>query len=137
MGRPQQKGALRLLFLTYASYTALVTFPERRQRVQTWTRQGVPSTSALTRRMLGFQERLVRRTEWDTLLPNEVLLSHTLHLANGFSSLPYITTIESIPDFPGKCKALCKKYGRLKKRGGRGIISGFKGGVSWPIIPSR
>ena len=48
------------LFVTLMDYTARVTFPERRQRVQAYTRLGEPSTIALTRRMLGFQVRLDR-----------------------------------------------------------------------------
>ena len=44
-------------------YTARVTLPERRHRVQTYTCLGVPSTTALTRLTLGFQVRLERRWE--------------------------------------------------------------------------
>ena len=43
------------------SYTARVTLPERKQRVQAYTRLGVPLTTAFTRLMLGFQVRLERR----------------------------------------------------------------------------
>jgi len=62
-------------------YTALVTFPERRQRVHTWIWREDPSTTALTRLTLGFQARLVCRLEWDTLHPKLTPLSQTLHLA--------------------------------------------------------
>ena len=48
------------LFTFWWNYTARVTFPERRQRVQAYTRLGEPSTIALTRRMLAFQQRLDR-----------------------------------------------------------------------------
>jgi hypothetical protein len=44
----------------FSSY-ARVTLPERRQREQTATVVGVPSTIAFTLRILGFQERLVLR----------------------------------------------------------------------------
>ena len=44
-------------------FTALVTLPERRQRVQTYTWQGAPLTTAFTRLTLGFQGRLDRRWE--------------------------------------------------------------------------
>ena len=40
---------------------ALVTLPERRQREQTATVLGVPSTIAFTLRMLGFHALLVLR----------------------------------------------------------------------------
>ena len=39
---------------------ALVTLPERKQRVQAYTRFGVPLTSAFTRLIFGFQVLLVR-----------------------------------------------------------------------------
>src|SRR3954466_15912388 len=51
------------------------------QDVQTWMRRGLPSTSALTRWMLGFQRRLVRRWEWLMLIPKEGCLPHTSHTA--------------------------------------------------------
>jgi hypothetical protein len=51
-----------LFYLAYAR----VTLPERRQREQTATVVGVPSTIAFTLRILGFQERLVLRWEWET-----------------------------------------------------------------------
>ena len=61
---------------------ARVTFPERRQREQTATVFGVPSTIAFTLRILGFQVRLVFRLEWDTFCPYttpfpQILLCHT------------------------------------------------------------
>jgi len=43
--------------------TARVTLPLRRQRVHTYTWRGEPSTIALTRLILGFQERFERRCE--------------------------------------------------------------------------
>ena len=48
------------IFGLLGNYTARVTFPERRQRVQAYTLLGEPSTTALTRLMLGFQVRLER-----------------------------------------------------------------------------
>jgi hypothetical protein len=46
-----------------------VILPARMQDVHTWTRRGVPSTSALTRWILGSQRRFVLRWECDTLMP--------------------------------------------------------------------
>ena len=52
----------------------LVTLPERRQPVQTFTRVGEPLTIARTRCMFGFQRRLVRRWECETFMPNDGFL---------------------------------------------------------------
>jgi hypothetical protein len=52
----------------------LVILPERRHPVQTFTRLGVPPTSARTRWMFGFQRRLVRRCECETFMPNDGFL---------------------------------------------------------------
>ena len=60
---------------------ALVTLPERRQRVQAYTWQGLPSTTAFTRFTLGFQVRLERRWEWDTLIPKTMPLPQKSHFA--------------------------------------------------------
>ena len=56
---------------------ARVTLPERRQRVQTFTRFTSPSTIARTVCTLGFQAALVWRLEWLTLLPDMMPLPHT------------------------------------------------------------
>lgn len=64
----------------YAAY-ARVTFPERRQREQTATVFGVPSTIAFTLRMLGFHVRLVFRLEWDTFCPYTTPFPQILHFA--------------------------------------------------------
>jgi len=48
---------------------ALVTLPERMQRVHTLTYFGLPSTSARTRWMLGRHRRLVTLWAWEILLP--------------------------------------------------------------------
>ena len=56
---------------------ARVILPERRQRVQTFTRFTSPSTSARTDWILGFQAALVWRLEWLTLLPLITPLPHT------------------------------------------------------------
>jgi hypothetical protein len=47
----------------------LGTLPAFRQDVQTYIRLGVPLTTVRTRWMFGLKRRLVRRWEWDTLLP--------------------------------------------------------------------
>ena len=50
-------------------HTARSTLLERRHLVQAYTWHGVPLTTALTRFTLGFQARLERLWEWDTLIP--------------------------------------------------------------------
>jgi hypothetical protein len=49
--------------------------------VQTLRRFGLPSTIVRTRWMFGFQRRLVRRCEWEMLLPKLGLLPQTSHVA--------------------------------------------------------
>jgi hypothetical protein len=61
--------------------TARVTLPSRRQRVQTCTRRGEPSTIAATRFTFGFHIRLLRLWEWLTLIPKETPLSQYEHFA--------------------------------------------------------
>ena len=58
--------AVKLAGSLWICQTALVTLPERRHRVQTYTWRGVPSTIALTRLTLGFHARLERLWEWET-----------------------------------------------------------------------
>ena len=60
---------------------ALVTLPERKQRVQAYTRFGVPLTSAFTRLIFGFQVLLVRLWEWETLMPKDTSFPQISHLA--------------------------------------------------------
>jgi hypothetical protein len=57
-----KKKRLRAFFV----YTTLFTLPALRQRVQTATRLGVPSTSALTFWTLAFQVLFVLMFEWLT-----------------------------------------------------------------------
>ena len=47
---------MSIIFIDQFFYTALVTLPERKQRVQAYTRFGVPLTSAFTRLIFGFQD---------------------------------------------------------------------------------
>lgn len=61
--------------------TARVTLPERRQRVQAYTRLGDPSTIALTRLTFGFQVLLERLWEWETLIPKVTLFPQYSHFA--------------------------------------------------------
>ena len=49
--------------------TARSTLLERRHLVHAYTWHGVPLTIALTRFTLGFQARLERLWEWETLIP--------------------------------------------------------------------
>ena len=51
--------------------SALVTLPAFRQRVQTYTRRGVPESSILTRCRFGSKRRLVATIEWLRLWPND------------------------------------------------------------------
>ena len=62
-------------------YTARCTLPERRQRVQTFTRFGVPFTIARTLLMFGFQVRLERLCEWLTLIPKDTPFPQISHFA--------------------------------------------------------
>ena len=51
------------------------------QDVHTYTRVGVPFTSARTRCTFGFQRRFVRRWEWDTDLPKNGFFPQISQLA--------------------------------------------------------
>lgn len=66
---------------THLHQTARVTFPERRQRVQTYTLLGEPFTTALTRLMFAFHVLLERLCECDTLIPKETFLPQNSHFA--------------------------------------------------------
>src|SRR5690606_41225021 len=55
-----------------------ISLPARRQEVQTRIRRVVPPPAGVrTIWMLGIQRRLVRRCEWDTLLPKPGCLPQT------------------------------------------------------------
>src|SRR5690606_24324768 len=57
-----------------------ISLPARRQEVQTRIRRVVPPPAGVrTIWMLGIQRRLVRRCEWDTLLPKPGCLPQTSH----------------------------------------------------------
>ena len=60
---------------------ALVTLPERRQRVQALILCGEPLTIAFTRLTFGFHALFERLCEWETLIPNATALPHTSHFA--------------------------------------------------------
>ena len=62
-------------------YSARSTLPERKQRVQAYTRFGVPLTSAFTRLIFGFQVLLERLCEWETLMPKDTSFPQISHLA--------------------------------------------------------
>jgi len=55
--------------------------PLRKQRVQTWTRLGEPSTIAATLFTFGFHIRLLRLCEWLTRIPKETPLLQYEHFA--------------------------------------------------------
>lgn len=73
--------------------TALVTLPERRQRVQALIRFGVPFTTAFTRCTLGFHVLLERLCEWDTLMPKVTPLPQISHFAMCRTSLMLIVIV--------------------------------------------
>lgn len=56
-------------------------------------RLGVPSTSALTRWMLGFHLRFVRRWEWLSDIPIDGCLPHMSHTDRMFQMAPLSVTI--------------------------------------------
>jgi hypothetical protein len=58
-----------------------LTLPALMQEAQTFSRFGVPATTACTRWMLGFQRRLVFFFDQGTLWPNPGLLPHMSHTA--------------------------------------------------------
>jgi hypothetical protein len=57
------------------------TLPALMQEAQTFSRLGVPDTTACTRWMFGFQRRLVFFLDQGTLWPNPGLLPHMSHTA--------------------------------------------------------
>ncbi len=71
LGREERKNgiakAMPQFIIPYQ--TARSTLLERRHLVQAYTWHGVPLTMALTRFTLGFQVRLERLWEWETLIP--------------------------------------------------------------------
>ena len=105
-GCPKRQSGYRFsLVKSGFHYTARVTLPERRQRVQALMRQGVPLTIAFTRFTLGFQVRLERRWEWETLMPKETSLLQISHLAMVCTSFSNSHNKNIIADSPAKCKA--------------------------------
>ena len=79
--RAEKKKLLGSLSFSLPHQLALVTLPERRQRVQAYTWQGLPSTTAFTRFTLGFQVRFARRWEWETLIPKATPFPQKSHFA--------------------------------------------------------
>ena len=68
-------------FIATGNQIARSTLLERRHLVQAYTWQGVPLTTALTRFTLGFQARLERLWEWETLIPKVTPLPQKSHFA--------------------------------------------------------
>jgi len=79
--------------LHFKHQIARVTLPERRQRVQTLIRRGVPFTIALTFLTFGFQVLFERLCEWDTLIPKAISLLQISHLAMVCTSFSFHTGI--------------------------------------------
>ena len=69
MVHKQKTPPKRWRYWMLGNQTARSTLLERRHLVQAYTWHGVPLTTALTRFTLGFQARLERLWEWDTLIP--------------------------------------------------------------------
>ena len=63
-------------FRPLSQWPALTTLPDLMQPVQTFTRLAEPFTNARTRWMFGFQRRLVRIWECDTLRPHDGCFPH-------------------------------------------------------------
>ena len=92
------------------------TLLERRHLVQAYTWQGVPLTTALTRFTLGFQVRLERLWEWETLIPKVTPLPQKSHLAIRCTSYlknthnsPVHRRLDMIADIDEKCKHFFQK----------------------------
>ena len=69
------------LYRQFPNQIARVTLPERRHREQTLTWHGVPLITAFTRRTFGFQVRLERLWEWETLIPKVTPFPQISHFA--------------------------------------------------------
>jgi hypothetical protein len=68
------------------------------QEAQTFSRLGVPDTTACTRWMLGFQRRLVFFFDQGTLWPNPGLLPHMSHTAaTGIRSQEITSDTDEVP----------------------------------------
>lgn len=88
-GERTQKTALQKQCRVLCVYqTARSTLLERRHLVQAYTWHGVPLTTALTRFTLGFQVRLERLWEWETLIPKVTPLPQKSHFAIRCTSYP-------------------------------------------------
>src|SRR5207302_1791829 len=61
----------------HSAQRALTTLPAFRQRVQTYTRRGVPPSSIRTRWRFGSNRRFVATIEWLRLWPNDGPFAHT------------------------------------------------------------
>ena len=99
-------------FILQGNQTARSTLLERRHLVQAYTWHGVPLTTALTRLTLGFQVRLERLWEWETLIPKVTPLPQKSHFAIRCTSHPNHNPrndairrrLDMIADIGGKCK---------------------------------
>ena len=108
------KNATKLVayFILQGNQTARSTLLERRHLVQAYTWHGVPLTTALTRLTLGFQVRLERLWEWETLIPKVTPLPQKSHFAIRCTSHPNHNPrndairrrLDMIAEFRQKCK---------------------------------
>ena len=85
VGTPRDHGveewAFQAVGVVARRRAGFVTLPARMHDVQTLRRFDEPSTTALTRWMLGFQRRFVRRCEWLRLMPNDGCFPQTSQTA--------------------------------------------------------
>ena len=91
---------------------ARTTLPALRQEVHTCILRVLPPPAGVrTVWMFGFQRRLVRRCEWDTLWPKPGPLPQTSHtLATGYSWVDTKTSVE--PNF-----GLIRTFGLMRTSG--------------------
>ena len=79
--KTENKIALCLAFLFTCDQTERVTFPERKQRVQTYTDFGVPFTIARTFLTFAFHVLFDLLCEWLTLIPKDTPFPQISHFA--------------------------------------------------------
>ena len=103
-----------LSFLFAFNQIARSTLLERRHLVHAYTWQGVPLTTALTRFTLGFQVRLDRLWEWETLIPKVTPLPQKSHLAIHCTSYPHaFLSVALFTQSLKYCNRLCRKMQAL------------------------
>ena len=87
-GENKNAAGIGSVIISQGNQMARSTLLERRHLVHAYTWQGVPLTTALTRLTLGFQARLERLWEWETLIPKVTPLPQKSHFAIHCTSHP-------------------------------------------------